>query len=102
MQISKSELDAVIASSDVPVILEFHSNSCIPCLTQEDLLDAAAAQPGFPAQLVNINVDEDALHARQYKVTSVPTVVLVDHGEVVARFDSLIDPGSVVSAISNP
>lgn len=99
MQSSLQRLDATLADSDAPIILEFHANHCSPCVTQEELLAHASVHPSFPIKVVSINVDEAPDVAERYTIKSVPSVLVLDRGEVLARFTGLIDPGSVIAAI---
>lgn len=101
MSQTSAQIEAAIAASDKPIILEFHGSHCTPCITQEDLLLHASVHPSFPAKVVSINVEELPEYADHYGVKSVPSVVLVQNGKTKAHFSGLVDAGSVISAIEN-
>ena len=48
------------------------------------ILEEAAAELGDKAKIVKVNVDEEPALAQQFGVMSIPTLVVVKNGKVVA------------------
>jgi thiol-disulfide isomerase/thioredoxin len=66
-----------------PVILDFHAEWCGPCRQMQPELDELARK-NYPIR--SIDIDEDPDSAARYKVTEVPTFIVVDaKGRALAR-----------------
>lgn len=63
-------------------LLDFSAEWCTPCKQMEPVLDHLAAQ-GYPVR--KINIDHDRALASQYRVSSIPCLVLVVDGREVER-----------------
>lgn len=65
-------------------IIWFSGSFCAPCKTMEPAMEAIAEET--PYDKVMIDQREDGLElARQWQVSSVPTLVLVDGGTEIGR-----------------
>ena len=61
----------------------FSAKWCGPCRTFKPVMEEIANE-GYPVQF--IDVDESYSLQEEYKVTSVPTIVIEENGVVVNRF----------------
>lgn len=66
-----------------PKLLKFWAPWCAPCVAMKPTVEVATNE--VDVELVDINVDEDTDSAREYKVRSIPTLILVKEGEIVDR-----------------
>ncbi len=74
-----------ITENEIPVLVDFYSTSCGPCMAMyEDYEDAAL---GFGLQVIflKINADKYQQVARRYGVSSLPTIIAFKKGEEVNR-----------------
>lgn len=79
------------ASAQHPVLVDFWADWCSPCLALDPLLKAVVSEYHGKVLLAKVDTDEDEnlKLAGRYKVRGFPTVVLIEHGEEVARFSSM-------------
>ena len=79
MHINKENFQSEVIHSDKPVLLDFWAPWCGPCRMVGPVMEEIAAEhPG-------INVDEQPELARQFRVMSIPTLVVMKSGKVVNR-----------------
>lgn len=70
-------------------IVDFYSDSCIPCKRMSPVLSAIEEKYGDKVLMVKVNVAYDAALAEQYEVTSTPTFLFFRNGQEVERFSGV-------------
>lgn len=71
-----------VLESDVPVIVDFWAQWCRPCLMLAPVLEEIASDLEGKVKVAKVNVDEEGYLANQYRVSSIPTVLLFENGEL--------------------
>jgi len=84
IHVTKENFQAEVLSSDKPVLLDFFATWCGPCRMVGPILDEIASQRE-DIKVCKINVDEEADLASQYRIMSIPTLMVVKNGEVVNK-----------------
>jgi putative thioredoxin len=87
---SDFEYEVLQYSTQVPVIVDFWADWCVPCRVLGPKLEALAREGGGSFRLAKINVDENAKLAKQYKVRSIPAVKAFIDQHVVAEFSGVL------------
>ncbi len=90
--------DVVEASNTVPVLVDFWAPWCGPCRTLMPLLDRIADEYQGRFVLAKVNTEEQPPLAAHFQVRSIPTVLLIHHGEVVDQFVGL-QPEAAIKAL---
>ncbi len=87
-----ADLDALLAQSATPVIIDFGSDHCPPCRRLEPLLAAIADR--YAGQVTVRRIDTDAAPAliARYGLRSVPTLIAFGADGEVARLVGLQRP----------
>jgi len=83
-EISVAEWDAEVASSDVPVVVDFWAPWCGPCRMVAPELDKLAEKVGGAVKFVKVNIDENQELAVRYGVMSIPTIAKFEAGAMAA------------------
>ena len=76
---------SVVDEAALPVLVDLWAPWCGPCRMVSPALEELARSHAGKVKLVKVNVDESPQTAGRHGVQSIPTLLVVDHGEVVAR-----------------
>ena len=85
LEITKENFDAEVLQSKLPVLIDFWAPWCGPCRMVAPHVEAVAGTVRGKAVVGKVNVDDCPELAQRYGVMSIPTLVVVKGGEVVAR-----------------
>ncbi len=76
---------AVADESSLPVLVDLWAPWCGPCRMVSPVLEQLATDLAGRMKLVKVNSDVAPQLSRRFEVQAIPTLVLLDHGRVVAR-----------------
>ncbi len=73
--------EVIEASKEKPVLVDFFAEWCGPCKIQGPVVDEVAEEIGDKASVGKLNTEEAGQTASEYKVMSIPTIILFKDGE---------------------
>ena len=82
--ITKDNFEQEVLSSDKPVLLDFWASWCGPCRMVSPIVDEIAEERS-DIKVGKINVDEQSELAARFRVMSIPTLVVMQNGEIVTQ-----------------
>jgi len=85
IEVSDDNGEVHIKGNDIPILLDFHSEFCAPCVAMEDDYDDASLAFSLKVRFLKINTDTYQRMAREYRVSGVPTIIAFKDGEEVNR-----------------
>jgi thioredoxin 2 len=80
-----ADFGEVAERSPVPVLVDLWATWCGPCRAVSPALERLAAAFAGRVKLVRVDVDAAPQLARRFGVQAVPTLLVLDRGEVVTR-----------------
>ena len=81
-RVTKDTFEEKVLKSSLPVLIDFYSDSCVPCKKMSPVIGAIADEK---LNVYKVNTNFDSELAEKYSVMSVPTIVLFKDGEEIAR-----------------
>jgi thioredoxin 1 len=76
-----------VLESSRPVLVSFWAPWCGICRLTQPMLSDLQLEWGDQIKLVQINADENLTLSSTYRITTLPTIILLERGEVCCRFD---------------
>ena len=89
-RVSEADFQAEVLDETLPVLVEFYSDSCIPCKQLSPILGGLEDDYEDQLKIVKINVNFDADLAAKYEVAASPTILIFKDGAEVQRVSGLI------------
>ena len=75
----------IAVKSDPPVIVDMWATWCGPCRMVSPVLEQLATERAGEVKLVKVDVDRAPRLSSRFSVQAVPTLLIMDRGEVIAR-----------------
>ena len=69
--------------ADKPVLVDFYADWCGPCKMMAPVIEELANEYEGNIKIGKLNVDDNPDTARQYRVMSIPTMIIYKNGEAV-------------------
>ena len=89
------ETEAIAASMNVPVLVDFWAPWCGPCKTLGPVLEKLETEYAGRFVLAKINADTEQQIAAMFGIRSIPTCVLLMNGQPVDGFTGALPEGKV-------
>jgi len=82
-EIKSSDFESAVLKAEGKVLVDFWAPWCGPCRMQGPILEKVA--PSVKARIVKVNTDESPDIAEKYSISSIPTLIIFDKGQVVEK-----------------
>ncbi len=83
--VTRSNFDAEVMKSAVPVVADFWAEWCGPCKMIAPVLKDMARDYSGKIKIAKIDVDAEGELAQQFNIVSIPTILIFNKGQVVKQ-----------------
>jgi len=85
-----SSFQELLASTQVPVLVDFYATWCGPCQIMAQIIEQVNSQISNRLQVVKIDTDKYPGLASEYGIEALPTLVLFKNGQPVDRIEGVL------------
>ena len=83
--VTEANFDQEVLNSASPVLVDFWGEGCGPCRMIAPVLDELAHEYASRVKFAKVNVGEDGTLAAQYRISAVPTLLIIKNGQVMEQ-----------------
>ena len=95
-EITTANFETEVLKSEKPVLIDFWATWCGPCMRQGPIVEKLAEE-GYAVG--KVDVDQNMELAQQFRVVSIPTLILFKNGAEVQRFVGLTSKEDLKNAL---
>ncbi len=91
-----SNFQELIASTNLPVLVDFYATWCGPCQMMGPILEQVKTQMGPRVKVVKIDTEKYPSLASEYQIKALPTLILFQNGEPVLRINGVLQAPQLI------
>ena len=99
LKITSENYKKEVLESDKKVLIDFYADWCGPCRMMSPIIEEISEELENNIKVGKINVDENQELAMEYGVMSIPTLVIIDKGQVIKSFVGVRDKNEIKEAL---
>ena len=97
--LTKENFETEVLKSDIPVLVDFWATWCGPCMMLSPVIAELAEKLEGKVKVGKVNVDEQNELAMQYRVASIPTLLLFKNGELVKTSVGFMPKNDIIATL---
>lgn len=97
--LTKENFEAEVMESEIPVLVDFWASWCGPCMMLSPVIAEIAEEFAGKIKVGKVNVDEQNELAMQYRVASIPTLLLFKNGEIAKTSVGFMPKNSIIETL---
>lgn len=98
-KINSTTFEKEVLNSDKKVLIDFYADWCGPCKMVSPII-AEIGQENKNIKVVKINIDDEKELTKKYKITSIPTLVVIKNGKEITRGIGALSKQRILELIS--
>ena len=99
LELTDDNFDEEILNADVPALVDFWAEWCMPCKMLTPTIDELAADNAGKLKVGKVDTDAARNVAMKFGISAIPTIVLIKDGQVAKKFVGLQQKADLQAAI---
>jgi thioredoxin 1 len=101
VEFTDSNFQSEVLDSDVPVLVDFWAEWCMPCRMLAPTIDELAEEFDGRAKVGKLDTDSNRDVSIRFGITAIPTVILFQNGQVTKKFVGLTNKNDLRAALED-
>ena len=90
-----NNFDAEVLQADIPVLVDFYSDRCVPCRRMAPIVEKIAEEYDGRIKVGKCNTDENMQLAMNYRISGIPTFIFFKEGKPEAVYIGAMEEGEL-------
>ena len=99
LELTDGNFESEVTESDVPVLIDFWAEWCMPCKMIGPIIDELASEYIGKLKVAKLDCDSNRSVPLKFSVSAIPTLILLKDGEIVKKFVGLQQKTDLKAAI---
>jgi thioredoxin 1 len=99
-EFTDANFDGEVIKSEVPVLVDFWAEWCMPCRMLTPTIDAVAEEFAGKVKVGKVDTDSNRNISIKYGISAIPTLILFKGGEVKKKFVGLTSKDDLTRAVN--
>jgi thioredoxin 1 len=91
-------VDVIDASKNLPILVDFYADWCMPCRMLEPVLEEIARDLNGKVVVGKVNTDKNVI-SRKFGIKKIPAVFIIRDGEIKNAFYGLVPKEEIMKAL---
>ena len=96
-----ANFNEVVLKSDMPVLVDFWAEWCMPCRMVAPTVEAIAKKYKDKLKVCKLNVDEAPKTSSEYGIMSIPTLAIFKGGKIVDTVVGVVPESELASKVDS-
>lgn len=102
LHVTEATFEQEVVRSEIPVLIDFYADWCQPCKVQSPVVEQVAKELEGKVKVVKIDTDKNRRLAAAFQVQSIPTLFVVQGGEVAGVWDQGVADKKTILRLLQP
>jgi thioredoxin 1 len=94
--INDSNFEQEVLKSNVITLVDFYADWCGPCKSFAKILEQIEVEMGDKIKICKVNVDDCPALTASYHISSLPTILIFNNGEIVNKYVGLVSKQKIL------
>lgn len=99
LEITDENFEAEVLQSEVPVLVDFWAEWCMPCRMLAPTIDEIAGDYAGKVKVGKMDTDANRNTGIKYQISAIPTVMIFKDGELAKKFVGVTSKGDLAAAL---
>ena len=100
-EINHGNFEEEVLKSEIPVLVDLWAPWCGPCKAMNSTVEEIAVEFEGKLKVVNVNIDGSPTIASNYRVMSIPTLLIFNKGNVEGQIVGLVSKSKIIDKFAS-
>lgn len=100
IKLTNNNFEEEVLNSKIPVIVDFFATWCGPCQELAPIIEEIAEENVGKIKVCKVNVDEEKELASQFRIMSIPTIIVFNEGKVINTAFGFREKDEILSLVN--